>query len=180
MWLLGLSCEQGDGIPEDPVEAAKWYRQAADLGNADAQYSLARCYVLGIGVTKDEEEHLKWLRKAAFLCEVHAVAALGKTYAKGWGVPVNHTEAIKNLREAVALGNTQAGTDLAEELKVAGVPPEQSATGANLFSGMPGGVPVLIPFQHGQPIQVVQPMLHFTGYGIGSVQAGLMNNLGRR
>ncbi|MGA3265946.1 MAG: SEL1-like repeat protein [Verrucomicrobiota bacterium] len=179
MWLLGLSCEQGDGIPEDPAEAAKWYRKAADLGNADAQYSLARCYVLGNGVQKDEEEHLKWLRKAAFLYQVGAVAALGKTYAKGWGVPVNHSEAIKYLREAVALGSTQASRDLAEELKVAGVPPEQSAAGANTFSGMPG-VPVSVPFQHSQPIQVVQPALHFTGYGIGSVQAGLMNNLGRR
>ena len=52
---------------KDYTEAVKWWRKAAEQGNADAQYSLGVCYFFGHGVTKDEAEAVKWLRKAAGL-----------------------------------------------------------------------------------------------------------------
>src|ERR1017187_5820150 len=64
----------GDGVVRDEVEAFKWYRKAADQGNAQAQYTLGCCYINGQlfpftppmkGVTKDEAEAVKWFRKAA-------------------------------------------------------------------------------------------------------------------
>ena len=46
------------------TEAVKWYRKAAEQGNADAQSNLGVMYANGTGVTKDESEAMKWYRKA--------------------------------------------------------------------------------------------------------------------
>ena len=43
----------------------KWYRKAAEQGNATAQYNIGVCYDNGYGVTKDYAEAVKWYRKAA-------------------------------------------------------------------------------------------------------------------
>jgi len=37
----------GEGIPQDYAEAAKWFRQAANQGDAHAQTSLGAMYVGG-------------------------------------------------------------------------------------------------------------------------------------
>ena len=50
---------------EDHVEAAKWYRKAAEQNNADAQYNLAICYERGDGGAEDWVEAYKWLLLAA-------------------------------------------------------------------------------------------------------------------
>lgn len=50
---------------EDKAIAVKWYRKAAEQGNADAQTALGNCYRDGIGVAKDENEAVKWLNKAS-------------------------------------------------------------------------------------------------------------------
>ncbi len=42
----------------------KWYQRAADLGNADAMYSLAVMYSHGRGVQRDPVAAGKWRRKA--------------------------------------------------------------------------------------------------------------------
>ena len=52
-------------MKEDDTEAAKWFRKAAEQGDAEAQSKLGECYYFGIGVEKDETEALKWFRKAA-------------------------------------------------------------------------------------------------------------------
>ena len=38
----------------------KWYRKAAEQGNAKAQYNLGWMYANGLGVAKDEVEAYKW------------------------------------------------------------------------------------------------------------------------
>ena len=43
----------------------KWFRKAAEQGNADAQLCLGICYAEGDGVAKDMSEAVKWCRKAA-------------------------------------------------------------------------------------------------------------------
>ena len=50
----------GCDVTKDEVEALKWYRKAADQGDADAQYSLGVMYANGDGVTKDDAEAYKW------------------------------------------------------------------------------------------------------------------------
>lgn len=49
-YLLGEAYEKGIGTRRNYEEAAKWYRLAADQNLAEAQYSLACCYVNGYGV----------------------------------------------------------------------------------------------------------------------------------
>jgi len=50
---------------QDYAEAAKCYRKSADLGNADAEYSLGHMYAFGLGVRQDNEEALRWYKHAA-------------------------------------------------------------------------------------------------------------------
>ena len=49
----------------DHVEAAKWYRMAAEQGHAEAQYHLGVMYLEGSGVPNDGAETVRWYRKAA-------------------------------------------------------------------------------------------------------------------
>ena len=42
----------------------KWYRKAAEAGDARGMPILGSCYERGTGVTKDEAEAVKWFRKA--------------------------------------------------------------------------------------------------------------------
>ena len=47
------------------AEAANRYRQAAEQGDAEAQYQLHWCYLNGKGVPQNDVEAIIWLRKAA-------------------------------------------------------------------------------------------------------------------
>ena len=40
---------EGRGVPQDDTEAVKWYRRAADQGNAYAQFNLGVMYADGPG-----------------------------------------------------------------------------------------------------------------------------------
>jgi len=68
--------QRAEGLRDvgDLVEAAKLWRMAADLGNAEAQYQLGECYLLGDGVEMDDEEAIKWYRYATE--QGHEVAEL--------------------------------------------------------------------------------------------------------
>ena len=46
-------------------EAAKWYRSAAEQGQAEAQALLGSMYTQGDGVAKDKAEAEKWFKLAA-------------------------------------------------------------------------------------------------------------------
>jgi hypothetical protein len=48
----------------NPVQAASWWRKAAEQNYAPAQRDLGVCYANGLGVAKDEAEAAKWYRKA--------------------------------------------------------------------------------------------------------------------
>jgi TPR repeat protein len=55
----------GHGVSQDFIEAAKWYRCAADQGFTDAQDVLARMYFNGWGVPKDYVQAHMWANLAA-------------------------------------------------------------------------------------------------------------------
>jgi TPR repeat protein len=44
----------GQGVPQDYAEAVKWFRKAAEQGNAMAQYNLGIAYANGQGVSRDD------------------------------------------------------------------------------------------------------------------------------
>ena len=64
-WVLGQYDVVGDGVPQDYVEAAAWYRLAAEQGNASAQNNLGFMYATGEGVPQDNVEAHMWLNLAA-------------------------------------------------------------------------------------------------------------------
>ena len=85
----------GQGVPKDSVEAAKWYRKAADQGIAKSQYNLGFIYTKGEGVTRDKLEAAKWYKKAAEQGNAGAQSAISLIYANGDGVPKSLVEAHK-------------------------------------------------------------------------------------
>ncbi|MBR0056836.1 MAG: sel1 repeat family protein, partial [Kiritimatiellae bacterium] len=54
MKSLGDCYMDGVGVEKDVVQAAEWYRKAADQGYAEAQWMLGCCYHNGRGVEKNE------------------------------------------------------------------------------------------------------------------------------
>ncbi len=58
--LLGLKYARGVGVPEDDVEAVRWYRLAAEQGHAEAQWLLGTMYGHGDGVPEDDVLAYMW------------------------------------------------------------------------------------------------------------------------
>ena len=57
--------DHGRGVAQDDSAAMKWYRMAADQGDANAQYNLGVMYQNGQGVAQDDSAAIKWFRMAA-------------------------------------------------------------------------------------------------------------------
>lgn len=114
-YALGLLSEEGEGVPLDPAEAARWYRAAAERGHPGAQTQLARLCLEGRGVDRDPAEAARWLHSAAEQGVPAAQAGLGLLYAEGVGVPRDDARAVHWLRLAAEqdLPDAQAGLGLA-------------------------------------------------------------------
>ena len=61
----GLSFFEGNGIERDLVEAAKWFRSAAEQGHIEAQFKLGTCYEHAWGVECNLSEAMAWYLRAA-------------------------------------------------------------------------------------------------------------------
>jgi TPR repeat protein len=62
---LGVRYANGDGVPKDLIEAAKWFSEAAEHGHAAAQFNIGVMYANGKGVKKDSAKAAFWFQKAA-------------------------------------------------------------------------------------------------------------------
>jgi TPR repeat protein len=102
----------GQGVAQDHAEAVKWFRQAADQGNADAQFNLGVMYATGQGIAQDRAEAVKWFRQAANQGNTAVQFNLGKMYATGQGVAQDPAEAVKWFRQAADQGNAAAQFNL--------------------------------------------------------------------
>eukprot|EP00729_Bicosta_minor_P018148 gene18148-biopygen1520 len=109
---LGALYSIGKGVEQDHVEAAKWFRKAAEAGYAAAQNNLGNMYDKGKGVEQDHVEAIKWFRKAAEAGYAAAQNNLGNMYDKGKGVEQDHVEAAKWLRKSAEAGFAQAQYNL--------------------------------------------------------------------
>ena len=76
----------GRGVLKDEAEAVRWYRLAAEQGDASAQLNLGVMYDNGRGVLKDEAEAVRWFRLAADQGNAAAQFNLGNGYYNGRGV----------------------------------------------------------------------------------------------
>jgi TPR repeat protein len=57
-------CANGEGVPEDDAEAVRWYRMAAEQGDADAHFNLGLKYEEGEGVVQNDARAYFWLNLA--------------------------------------------------------------------------------------------------------------------
>jgi len=106
---LALSVSaQAQTFDDGLAEAVKWYRKAAEQGDADAQFNLGVMYDEGHGVLQDDAEAVKWYRKAAEQGNAKAQFNLGVMYGNGRGVPQDYVEAHKWFNLAAAQGNQRA------------------------------------------------------------------------
>jgi len=86
----------------------RWYRRAAEQGEADAQFSLGLSYDIGQGVPQNYSEAAKWYRRAAEQGHAKAQFNLGLSYDRAKGVPQSHSEAAKWYRRAAEQGHAKA------------------------------------------------------------------------
>ena len=56
--------DNGYGVPQDYAEAVKWYRRAAEQGDADAQHNLGVIYANGQGILQDYTLAHMWFNLA--------------------------------------------------------------------------------------------------------------------
>ena len=134
---LGVVYDDGHGVPEDDVEAVKWYRLAAEQGVADAQYNLGLMYYNGTGVPQDYAEAVKWFRLAAEQGIANAQNSLGSMYeyGHGRGVPQDYAEAYAWFSVAAAGGYVKAvkNRDLAASQLTAEQLPKAQKRATELF-----------------------------------------------
>ena len=76
-------------------QAAKLYRQCADMGNDQCQLALGVQYEYGQGVPKDESQAVAWYRKSADQGNAIGQKTLGLMYELGKGIPENWAEAFR-------------------------------------------------------------------------------------
>jgi TPR repeat protein len=62
--LLGAMSAAGQGLTQDYLLAAEWYRLAAEQGNAASHENLGAMYAAGQGVTRDYELAYMWFQRA--------------------------------------------------------------------------------------------------------------------
>ena len=96
---------KGLGVPQDYKTAVKWYRLAAEQGDADAQTNLGYMYEKGQGVPKNYKTAAKWYKLSADQGETTGMSNLGELYYLGKGVSPNLDKAFDLLKEAALKGN---------------------------------------------------------------------------
>ena len=112
---LGDLCRIGDNLTkQDCVEAIRWYRLAAEQGNAEAQNDLGVMHLNGMGVREDAAEAARWYRRAAEQGVAIAQFNLACRYVRGDGVEHDDREAVGWLLQAAHQGHVEATAQLGE------------------------------------------------------------------
>jgi hypothetical protein len=102
----------GRGVAQDAAEAVRWYRKAAEQGDADGQFNLGVMYANGRGVAQDAAEAVRWYRKAAEQGDARGQFNLGWMYANGRGVNKDAAEAVRWYRKGAEQGYAKAQFNL--------------------------------------------------------------------
>ncbi|HKF02214.1 MAG TPA: tetratricopeptide repeat protein, partial [Candidatus Sulfotelmatobacter sp.] len=108
----GLAYETGAGTERNYIEAAHWYRLAADHGTSGAQNNLGGLYSRGLGVQQDDREALKWYLRAASDGYPAAQNNVGFMYANGRGTVQDVNVAFNWYRKAAEKGYAAAENNL--------------------------------------------------------------------
>jgi uncharacterized protein len=108
---IGRAYDTGEGVRENPQQAAVWYRKSAEQGNPKAQNSLGVLYWSGNGVERSKEQAVRWYRKSARQGDSDAMFNIGAAYYNGEGV--ENVDAI--LAYAWFVLSSEAGSSSGQE-----------------------------------------------------------------
>ena len=128
MYLVGVMYESGNGVPQDGPTAAGWFDAAAKLGNASAQYSLARMTIEGRGVEKSRNKGIALLSAAANQGHKEATALLERIGAAAAPAPQAATTDAKTASPVASTAvNPAVSPKVNPAAAVALTPPPASA-----------------------------------------------------
>jgi tetratricopeptide (TPR) repeat protein len=108
---IGVSYANGFGVPKNELEAARWFRKAADRGYAIAQNRLGNIF----NHSEQHAEAAVWYRKAADQGHEQAQISLGLLYEGGLGLPQDYVQALKWYILAASRSTDPKQRDLAVE-----------------------------------------------------------------
>lgn len=113
-YLLGMRYQHGiQGVAQDYNQMRRWYRAAADQGDADAQFWLAVADLNGWGAPKNDPQSFALLLSAARQGHAEAQTQLGVSYRDARGTARNMDEAESWFRKAAEQGSEGAKRSLA-------------------------------------------------------------------
>lgn len=132
---VALDYENGSNdARKDPVEAAKWYRQAALAGNLEAQFLLAKLIAKGApGLAVDAADGIKLLQSAAEKGYAPAQNELGLRLQKGTGIVASSTSAAQWYQKASDRDHVPAHVNLGLLLVKGEGVPQDFAKALELF-----------------------------------------------
>ena len=107
--LLASIYEEGDGVAQDDVAAAKWYRKYAETGDKSGQFYFAKMLAAGRGISQDEAQAFSWFGKSAAQGDKYAQFEMAQMLEQGRGTARNERDAAKLYRKSAdaELGTAQ-------------------------------------------------------------------------
>lgn len=137
--VLGSLYQAGSPtLNKDSAEAFKWFKKAAEQGDAEAQFGLGVMFANGNGTPQDYAMAARWFIKAAEQGNTAPNFYLGLIYENGLGVTKNYAEAVKWYTKAAGVPELvglkfDLATGGGKEIR----PPENSAQVIRDFSMSP-------------------------------------------
>ncbi len=132
----GLRYTQGIGTVPNRVEAARWFREAAQAGNPIAQFNLGALHAAGLlsGGTPDYAAARPWFEQAAAQGHPDAQYNLGLAAAQGLGQPVDNESAARWFAAAAQADIADAQAGLAYLTYQGLGVPQDAAKAADLYA----------------------------------------------
>jgi TPR repeat protein len=108
--LLSLAMHRlnGVGVERDLQKGIELLHRAANRGDPDAAYLIARLYEEGVGTPADPTGAVEWLERAAEFGHPEAQYRLGLAYYRGEGRGLNTVAGVRWLKAAAESGNANA------------------------------------------------------------------------
>ena len=111
--ILGAWYERGEGVPQDPAAAMKWFERASE-NSAAGFVGMGRLHERGLGVPQSPEKAAVLYRQAAQANDANGMVAWGRMLENGAGVAQDLRAAADQYRNAAFRQDDEAWTRLEE------------------------------------------------------------------
>jgi len=115
---IGVLYAAGVLVNRDEVEAARWYKKAAELDAASGEFNYAFALQQGVGAAVNESEAAHWYERAAAHGMAEAANNLGLMYANPSSGPPDLVRARIWLKRALPLAEHSLAVTIRDNLQV--------------------------------------------------------------